>query len=53
MTKRSYFTKKENNIDILIFDTNPQFQYTVHCHDKNRAWLHMNPPTSEETCLLM
>jgi hypothetical protein len=37
MTKRSYFTNKDNNSDILIFDTNPQFQYTVHCHDKNRA----------------
>lgn len=37
MNKRSYFTNKGNNIDFLILDTNPQFQYTVHCHDKIRA----------------
>lgn len=37
MAKRSYFANKDNNIDILIFDANPQFQYTVHCHDKNMA----------------
>lgn len=37
MNKRSYFTNKDNNIDFLILDTNPQSQHTVHCHDKSRA----------------